>query len=281
MKTVKNQSFDMERAFYESNGLHLIECSFDGKEDGESAMKESTGVIADKCYFNLRYPFWHCNNVKITDSNFTSLCRAPLWYTSDAEITASRITGVKALRECKNVLIRGCKIESSELGWLCKEIKFDTCDITGEYFMLSSKDIQLDKVNFFGKYSFQYVENGLIDMCVLNTKDAFWHSKNVYVKNSVINGEYLGWYSENLTLENCIIKGTQPLCYCKGLKMINCKMIDCDLSFEKSYVEADIISDILSVKNPYDGYINSPLIHNYIRDRDEYRCRVYSDGKLL
>ena len=188
---------------------------------------------------------------------------------------------VKALRECKEILISGARIESVELGWLCDGIKIKDSEIISEYFMLNSKNVTLERVNFSGKYSFQYVENGRIDCSVLNTKDAFWHSKNVYVKNSVVNGEYLGWYSENLTLENCIIKGTQPLCYCKGLRLINCKMIDCDLSFEKSYVQAEITSDILSIKNPYDGEISSPCVHNYTRDKEEYRCKVYSGGKLL
>lgn len=281
MKTVRNQRFDSEREFYESDGLHLIGCSFDGENDGESAMKESKNVIAEDCYFNLRYPFWHCNDVKIDKSELSPLCRAAFWYTRDIFIADSKLLGIKALRECQDANLSNCKIDSGELGWLCDRIVFNACDINSEYFMMHSKNVTLSLTNFSGKYSFQYVENALIDCCVLNTKDAFWHSKNVHVKNSVVNGEYLGWYSENLTLENCIIKGTQPLCYCKGLKLISCKMTDCDLSFERSYVEADVNSSILSVKNPYDGYIKSPCIDNYIRDDEKYKCKVYSGGKLL
>ena len=281
MKIIENKVFDRERELYEEENLHLIKCSFDGINDGESAMKEASNLLCEKCYFNLRYPFWHCKDVKINGCNFTVNCRAPLWYTNNIEISDSKMESVKALRECKNVLIRGSKTQSTELLWLCSDVKITDSEISSEYFMLNSKDISLSRVNFSGKYSFQYVENGTIDQSVLNTKDAFWHTKNMYVKNSVINGEYLGWYSENLTLENCIIKGTQPLCYCKGLNLINCQMIDCDLSFEKSYVQAEITSDILSVKNPYDGIITSPCIHNYIKDKEEYRCKVYSSGRLL
>ncbi|MBQ7353226.1 MAG: DUF3737 family protein [Clostridia bacterium] len=281
MKIVKNQVFDKEREFYESDGLNLISCRFDGENDGESAMKESKNIIAKGCYFNLRYPFWHCNNVELINCELSPLCRAGLWYTENISARDSSLLGIKALRECKDATFTNCKIDSSEFGWLSSNISIIGCDISGEYFMLHAKSLSLSMVNFSGKYSFQYVENAKIDMCKLNTKDAFWHSKNVYVKNSVINGEYLGWYSENLTLENCIITGTQPLCYCKGLKLINCKMVDCDLSFERSYVEADLISDIESVKNPYDGYIKSPCVHNYIKDDEKYRCKVYSNGKLL
>ena len=70
------------------------------------------------------------------------------------------------------------------------------------------------------------------------------------MRNSVVKGEYLAWYSENVTFENCAIIGTQPLCYCKGLKLIGCRMIDTDLAFERSEVEATITTPVASIKNP-------------------------------
>ena len=98
-----------------------------------------------------------------------------------------------------------------------------------------------------GKYSFQYIENSVFEDCVFDTKDAFWHAKNVIVRDSVVKGEYLAWYCENVTFENCRIIGTQPLCYCKGLKLVNCEMIDCDLAFERSDVEAVITTPVISM----------------------------------
>ena len=120
--------------------------------------------------------------------------------------------------------------------------------------------------SLIGKYSFQYIENSVFENCNFDTKDAFWHAKNIVVRNSTVKGEYLAWYCENVTFENCTIIGTQPLCYCQGLKLINCKMIDCDLSFEKSDVEADIIGDIVSVKNVYSGYVRADSIGEIILD---------------
>ena len=69
-----------------------------------------------------------------------------------------------------------------------------------------------------------------------------------------------------MTFENCTIIGTQPLCYCQGLKLINCTMIDCDLSFEKSDVEADIISSVVSIKNPRSGIIKVTSVDEIIMD---------------
>ena len=93
---------------------------------------------------------------------------------------------------------------------------------------------------------------------MFDTRDAFWHARNVVVRDSVIKGEYLAWYCENVTLENCRIIGTQPLCYCKGLKLINCEMVDCDLTFERSAVQATITTPVRSIKNPLSGRITVP-----------------------
>ena len=119
-----------------------------------------------------------------------------------------------------------------------------------------------------GKYSFQYDENIEISDSELDTKDAFWHTKNVTVRDSVIKSEYLGWYSENLTLINCKIIGTQPFCYCKNLVLENCTMEGCDLSFERSTVNATIKGKIDSVKNPLGGKIRADEIGEVILERD-------------
>jgi hypothetical protein len=128
-----------------------------------------------------------------------------------------------------------------------------------------------------GKYSFQYVDGLTIENCDLDTKDAFWHSKNVTVKTSTIKGEYLGWFSENVTLINCRIIGTQPLCYCKGLKLVNCTMEGCDLSFEYSDVEADVIGSIDSVKNPKSGTITCDGVGEVIMGDAVMHC----EGRVL
>ena len=94
------------------------------------------------------------------------------------------------------------------------------------------------------------------------------------VKNSVVKGEYLAWYSDGLTLENCKIIGTQSLCYCKNLKLINCEMVDTDLSFEKSQVDAVITTPVISIKNPLSGCIQVPEVGEIIRDDENSKCEI-------
>ena len=54
---IENQEYDQERALYDSRGVIARNCRFDGPADGESAFKESSDIVAEHCYFNLRYPF--------------------------------------------------------------------------------------------------------------------------------------------------------------------------------------------------------------------------------
>ncbi len=256
MKEIKNEVFDGERALYGSDGVALKECRFDGPADGESALKESRNIRVKDCYFNLRYPFWHDENLEITASEMTELCRAALWYSGNIKIGDTKLHGIKALRECRNVTMQNCDVVSPEFGWSVKNIKMENCTAESEYFMMRSEELAFHNVKLKGKYSFQYIENAVFENCEFDTKDAFWHGKNVTVRNSIVKGEYLAWYSENITFENCKIIGTQPLCYCKGLRLKDCEMIDTDLSFEKSDVEAEVFaSGSVSIKNPRSGHI--------------------------
>ena len=258
MNIIENKTFDEERALYGSDRVRAVGCRFDGPADGESAFKESKNIEADGCYFNLRYPFWHDKNVAVKNCEMTELCRAALWYSENIEIENTKLHGIKALRECKKIKMRGCDVISPEFGWNSSDIDMKNSSASGEYFMMNAKNLNLTEVSLKGKYSFQYIENSTFENCNFDTKDAFWHAKNVTVRNSIIKGEYLAWYCENVTFENCVISGTQPLCYCKGLKLINCEMHGADLAFEKSEVEADITTPVISIKNPAKGYIKAP-----------------------
>lgn len=279
MRIIENQTFDMERALYGNEGVLVKSCSFDGPADGESAFKECSDIAAENCFFNLRYPFWHDHGLKISDSEMTELCRASLWYSDHIEITDTKMHGIKALRECSDVVIRDCDIISPEFGWSVRGIRMEDSTAVSEYFMMRSENLTFRGVTFRGKYSFQYVKNAVFEDCTFDTKDAFWHGENITVKNSTVRGEYLAWYSDGLTLENCKIIGTQPLCYCKNLKLVNCEMIDTDLCFEKSEVEACITAPVDSIKNPLSGKIYVPSVGEIIRDDVESKGEIFICGQ--
>ena len=266
MTIIENKTFDTERALYGSDGVAVKNCAFDGPADGESALKESRNVQVESCFFNLRYPFWHDHNLRISGSEMTDKCRAALWYCEGVEIADTKMHGIKALRECADAVITDCDIVSPEFGWSVRGCEMRDTTAESEYFMMRSTGLRFKNVKLKGKYSFQYIEDAVFENCEFDTKDAFWHAKDVVVRDSVVKGEYLAWYCENVTFENCTIIGTQPLCYCKGLKLINCAMIDTDLAFERSEVEADLTTEVISIKNPLSGRISVPAVGEIIRD---------------
>ncbi len=268
-KTIENRTFDAERALYGERGLVVRNCRFDGPADGESAFKECDDVMVDGALMNLRYPFWHDRGLELRHVDMTELCRAALWYSRDVVVEDSRLHGIKALRECERVRMRGCDIDSPEFGWSTNGIEMTDCTAAGEYFLMRSSHLRLANVRLSGKYSFQYVEDAVLDGCDLDTKDALWHARHVVVRNSRVKGEYLGWYSEDVTFENCTIVGTQPLCYCEGLRLVGCRMLGCDLAFERSHVTAEVSTPIVSVKNPLEGSrVVAPAVGEVIRDID-------------
>ncbi|MBO4934930.1 MAG: DUF3737 family protein [Clostridia bacterium] len=268
MKYIENQTFPHERDLYAADGVHLLSCAFDGEEDGESALKHAKNITAEKCFFNLRYPLWHCEDVRLRECVMTDKCRAALWYTRRGVIENCELGGIKALRECDEIEISASDIVSPEFGWRCRGVGMRDCRVESEYLFLGADGVSWSGVGFKGKYSFQYARGVEISNCTLDTKDAFWHAENVTVRDSVINGEYLGWYSDGLTLINCRINGTQPLCCCTNLKLINCEMTGADLAFEYSDVEADLRGNLVSVKNPRGGRITADRIGEIILTED-------------
>ncbi len=276
MKLIENQRFGLERALYNSLELKIKNCRFEGIEDGESALKESSKIELEDCFMDLRYPLWHTDDVNLKRVVMTPNCRAALWYAKNIKVDHSNLLGIKALRECEDSFIENTEIVSPEFGWRCKDITVKNSSLIGEYVFFESKNIIIDHLKFEGKYSFQYVENMDIQNSYFKTKDAFWHTKDVTVYDTTLEGEYLAWYSENLTLVRCHIKGTQPFCYCKNLKLVDCTMENTDLAFEASSVEATIIGNVMSIKNPKAGSILVDSYDELILKDNKYpiECKV-------
>lgn len=266
MKRYENMTFDEERALYGVRDADIVNCDFSGPADGESALKESSDIRVSDSRFLLRYPLWHVDGGTLRDCSMSETCRAALWYDRNVVLEGCSLGGIKALRECDGSTLRNCTVNSAEFGWFCRGVSLDDCTIESEYLFLQSRGLDIRGLRLKGKYSFQYVEAMTMRNSELDTKDAFWHSRNVTVCDSTIRGEYLGWYSENLRLVRCTIIGTQPLCYAKGLVLEDCRMVDCDFSFERSDVRADVRGSIDSVKNPLSGSITADEIGSVILD---------------
>lgn len=281
MRLIESRQFDKERELYGEQDLEVVNCSFQGRRDGESALKECKNIRVANSLFDLRYPCWHVDHLEIEASEMTENCRAPIWYSNDVTIKHGKIQGIKAIRECDRVYITNSQIKSPEFGWKTRDIEIEKGSLESEYCLFQSENVRLRNLYFEGKYAFQYAKDVFIENSDLNTKDAFWHAENCTVQYTTIRGEYLGWYSKNLTIKHCTIIGTQPFCYCENLVLEDCKMIDTDLAFEKSTVNAEVTTKILSVKNIKGGIVKAPGVIQIIQDDENAKGEVVIDESLL
>lgn len=265
MKLIENTFFEGERPCFAAHDTRLDRVKF---YPGESAIKHSKNVEAYQCEFMGKYPFWHVENALIEDCLFTVYARAAIWYSRNLRMRNTRVEAPKMFREMDGLFLENVQLPNAEeCCWNCRDVEFRNVSIQkGDYLLMNGRDIRIEAFELQGNYSFQDARNVVIRNAYLDSKDAFWGSENVTVYDSVLDGEYLGWHSKNLRLVNCTIRGAQPLCYATDLILENCVMEDTDLCFEYSTVNADIVSDLLSVKNPNGGHIRARHIGELIID---------------
>lgn len=265
MIKIDKQEYSGERALFTLHDAYISNTRF---FDGESPLKEGSDLELYNCTFEWKYPLWYTTNVKVDKSLLKETARSGIWYVNNIQITNTLIEAPKTFRRCKGIRLENVDIPNAqETIWKCDDIKLKNVTAKGDYFGFNSSNIVVSKLKLDGNYAFDGGENIEVVDSILNSKDSFWNCKNVVVKNSIINGEYLGWNTINLTLINCTIISHQGLCYIKGLKMIDCIIKDSDLTFEYCEdVDATILSEVDSIKNPYSGVIRCKGVKELILD---------------
>ena len=158
--------------------------------------------------------------------------------------------------------------DARETFWGCEDIKIFSVTAKGDYFGANSKDVEVDNLTLKGNYAFDSCKNVTVRNSILESKDAFWNCENVKLINCTVVGEYLAWNTKNITLINCKIESHQGLCYINGLKMHHCEVNNSDLILEYCHdIDAEIITVVDSIKNPYDGKIVVKDVKELILDR--------------
>lgn len=270
MEKYIEQRFTGERALFQSYNLDISYCTF---ADGESPLKESSNLEISNSLFQWKYPLWYCNNVTMKDSVMFEMARAGIWYTKKIRMNNVTIEAPKTFRRCNDIKLDKVDMpNASETLWNCNQITMKNVTAKGDYFAMGSSDMDIDGFTLAGNYSFDGVKNLIIRNARMLSKDAFWNSENVTVYDSFISGEYLGWNSKNVTLINCTVESLQGMCYMENIVLKNCKLLNTNLAFEYSTVDATISSSIESVKNPYSGKIAAESIGEVIFDNSEMKA---------
>ncbi|MBE5962620.1 MAG: DUF3737 family protein [Lachnospiraceae bacterium] len=280
MKRYEQERFIGERALFKANNLDISYCTF---ADGESPLKEGSNLKIRNSMFQWRYPLWYCNHVTVEDSAFFENARAGIWYTNDLTMRNITLDAPKTFRRCDGMVLEHVTMPNAlETMWSCKNVKMKRVTVNGDYFGMNCEGMEIDGFTLTGNYPFDGAKNLTIRNAKMITKDAFWNSENVTVYDSFISGEYLGWNAKNVTFINCTIESLQGMCYMEHVVLKNCKLLNTNLAFEYSTVDADITSRIDSVKNPYGGHIVAEKIDEVIFDDpavDKKKTEIKSEIK--
>ena len=262
MKIFEQRLFTGERALYNSREVKICDSTF---ADGESPLKESSDIELDGCIFKWKYPLWYCKNIKAEGCVLLETARSGIWYTHCIEMTDCVIEAPKTFRRSSDIKLTDCGMPNAkESFWGCKNVTLTRVSVAGDYFCMNCENIRAENLTIDGNYAFDGAKNIEIRNARLISKDAFWNTENVTVYDSVIIGEYLGWNSENVTFVNCTIESNQGLCYMDNVRLVNCKLLNTDLAFEYSTVDAEVTTEIDSVKNPISGRIRAKAIRETI-----------------
>lgn len=264
MQEYKNQTFIGERALFKSSDLDFEYCTFC---DGESPLKESQNLKIKESTFQWKYPLWYCQHIVINDSIFFEMARSGIWYTQHLSMKNSIVNAPKIFRRSSHISLQNVNMpNASETLWHCQNISMEEVMAKGDYFGMDCSNLDIKGLTLIGNYAFDGVKNLTMHHSKLLSKDAFWNCENITIYDSFISGEYFGWNSKNVTLVNCTIESLQGLCYMENLVMKNCRLLNTNLAFEYSTVDAEITSSIESVKNPYTGKIVAENIKELIFD---------------
>lgn len=258
--------FEGERALYNTHGARIANAVF---QNGESPLKESSELEISGSVFKWKYPLWYSKNVTLSDSTLLDTARSGIWYTENISVKNSSIEAPKTFRRSSKIYLENTTLSrADETLWNCREVVLKNVFARGDYFAMNTENVTAENFSLDGNYAFDGAKNVTVRNAKLISKDAFWNAENIEVYDSVIIGEYLGWNSKNVRFVNCTIESNQGLCYMDKVELVNCTLINTDLAFELSDVNADIISDVVSVKNPKSGKITAKSIGEIILDKE-------------
>lgn len=264
-----NETYTGERACFKSEGIAFSNCHF---TDGESPLKESHSFACEDCLFSYKYPFWYSSDFKVSGGRLEESERAGVWYSSSFSFENVAIDGPKNFRRCHDFSLSDiCFSTAQETLWWNGKFALNNLTVkNGAYFGMGSKDGEIKELVLDGDYAFDSSENLTLHNCVLHTKDAFWNCRNITLINCTVIGEYFGWNSSNITLINCHVESHQGFCYMKGVTLKDCEVVNSDLCFEYcSNIQATILTEFASIKNPISGRIRAKGVESIIRDDDK------------
>lgn len=194
--------------------------------DEERALYGIDGATVEKCVFagpaDGESALKECRNVEVKGCSFS--LRYPLWHAEDFTVDNCKMDELTraALWYCK----RG-KIIYSTLGGIkaireCSDIYIGNSSIVSPEFGWRSQNITIDNCTAESEY-FMFENKDLkLENVKFKGKYSFQYVENAQISDCDLNTKDAFWHSKNVTVKNSIIKGEYLGWYSDGLTLINC-----------------------------------------------------------
>ena len=154
MQHIKDKEFGGERPLYTLHDARLENVTI---HLGESSIKESGNIEAERCTFEGKYVFWECRGFRVKECLFRESARSSLWYSEDGSLTDCRVEAPKMFRRMKGIHIERCQFPlAQETLWDCSDIVIrDTRMDHADYLAMHVENVDIDHFHLEGNYSFQ------------------------------------------------------------------------------------------------------------------------------
>ena len=266
MKEILNEHLTGERALFQSNGLRIVNTTFD---NGVSSLTHSKYIELENSKIDSADSLWYSERIKVKDSEIGENGLAAAWYGSEITVNDTEIRAPKCFRRCHGVSLRNVTFTNGDdTLWKCQNTRISNVKVNGEYFGMDSDGMEITGIELKGDYAFEGVKNLTIRGSFITSDNAFWNCENVVVYDSKICSNSFCWNSRNITFVNCTIESYKGMCFVKGLVLKKCTLPNTDLAFEYSNLNAEIIGNIGSIRNPMGGLIKAGSIGEIIMESE-------------
>ncbi len=165
-----------------------------------------------------------CRNITVKGCDFR--LRYPFWHVDGAKIDDIRMTETcrAALWYDKDISIHNSKLHGIKALRECENITLDGCDIVSAEFGWRCSDLKINNTSLSSEYPFFECENMDLDGFSLQGKYSFQYVENVVMKNCDLRTKDAFWHAKNVTVYDSVVAGEYLGWYSENLKLVRCKI---------------------------------------------------------
>lgn len=164
-------------------------------------------------------------NVALRGCRFS--LRYPLWHTSGFSLTDCSMDekARAAIWYADRGDISNCRLEGIKALRECKDIAIRDSVIDSPEFGWKSENIHLAQSRITAEYLFLDSRNIRLDRVQMQGKYSFQYVENLEIVDSYLDTKDAFWHAKNVTVRNSTVRGEYLAWFSEGLTLIDCKII--------------------------------------------------------